>query len=38
VINLDSDTPGGAAVLNNNQQALAEYFTRFGKILAELKA
>jgi hypothetical protein len=38
VINLDSDTEAGAALLEQNQQALAEYFTRFGKILAELRA
>lgn len=37
VINLDTETASGADLLRDNQQELAEFFLRFGKIFAALK-
>ena len=37
VINLDTSTQAGSNELRKNEQELAEYFMRFGKILAALR-
>jgi hypothetical protein len=37
VLNLDTDTPEGAQLLQENETDLAEYFHGFGKILAALR-